>query len=63
MEQIGPSFLHHQVLLPKVDQLMALCNELEAGLGAGANRGGEVDGGCCASCAGGVIWEYSRVAG
>ena len=30
---------------------------------AGADRGREIDGGCCVSCAGGVMWESSRAAG
>ena len=45
-------------VLSKVDHLMALCDELEVGAGAGADRWRGVDGGCCASCAGGVMWEF-----
>ena len=42
MEQNAPSFLHHQVLPPKVDQLIALCDELEAGLVQAQTEGGEL---------------------
>ena len=38
-----------------VDQLMALCDKLEAG--ASADRWREIDEGCCASCAGGVMYK------
>jgi len=44
MEQTASSFLHHQVLPSKVDQLIALCDELEAGLVQAQTDGGRLMG-------------------